>query len=365
VLHVAVSDTGIGVPADKQLAIFDAFTQADGSITRQFGGTGLGLSIAARLVTLMGGRMWLESEAGHGATFHFTLPLAVAPVALGVGPPSAAALAGRRILIVEHQPDNRGAHEASVRFWGMAARGVASAVEALAVLRQAADTQEPFAIVLVDQHMPDIDGVELAERARRAGLASGVPFVLMTTPGSPIDAAVAESVGIVERISKPFSPPELRACLLRVVAGPSTRAAAPAVVVRELAGLSILVAEDNPVNQRVAQRMLERLGHTVVIAVNGRDAVTALEARAFDVVLMDMQMPEMDGVQATGVIRAREHAQCLGRVPIIALTANAMQGDREKCMAAGMDAYLSKPIRLAELKGALDHLDRPPLASAS
>jgi signal transduction histidine kinase/CheY-like chemotaxis protein len=364
VLHVAVSDTGIGVPTEKQQAIFDAFTQADGSITREFGGTGLGLSIAARLVTLMGGRMWLESTAGEGATFHFTLPLAVAPPAAEAV--SIAALAGQRILLVEEHAANRDAHEASVRFWGMAPRSVGGAFEALAALRQAAEAGEPYAIVLVDQHMSGIDGLEFAERAGRAGVAAGAHFVLMTTPGSPVDATVAEAAGIVERLSKPFSPLDLRACLLRAIAGPLARAAAKSAVAQlGSVSLAILVAEDNPVNQRVAQRMLERLGHTVTIVGNGREAVDALDAGRFDAVLMDMQMPEMNGLEASVAIRAREQARSSARTPIIALTANAMKSDRDKCLAAGMDAYLSKPIKLAELKAALDHLARSPQASAS
>jgi signal transduction histidine kinase/CheY-like chemotaxis protein len=359
VLHVSVSDTGIGIPGEKQQAIFDAFTQADGSITRQFGGTGLGLSIASRLVSLMGGRMWLESEPGRGSTFHFTLPLPIAPDATGRLAAPLPRLAGRRVLIVEDQPANRQAHETVVRHWGMHAQAVGGAFEALAVLGQAAEGADPYAIALVDHHLPGMDGVEFAERARRDGLAAGVRFVLMTTPGSPIDASVAESAGIVERISKPFSPLELLACLQRALAGPKETAAAPVrrVASDQVSGQPsrrILLAEDNPVNQRVAQRMLEKLGHAVVVASNGREAIEALAASRFDAVLMDMQMPEMDGLQATAVIRAREVEQALARVPIVALTANAMKGDRERCLAAGMDAYLSKPIKSSELKDALD-----------
>jgi len=367
VLHVRVADTGIGIAREKQQAIFDAFTQADGSITRQFGGTGLGLSIASRLVTLMGGRMWLESDPGHGATFHFTLPLRIAPPAAAAAAPMPpmVPLAGRRVLIVEDHRGNRAAHEAAVRHWGMQVQAVGGAFEALSVLGQPGEGRDTPAVAIVDHHMPGMDGVEFAERVRRDGLAPGMRFIVMTTPGSPIDASVAESVGIVERISKPFSPPELLACVQRALGGPAATAATAPAVRRADAGaaaLSILLAEDNPVNQRVAQRMLEKLGHSVVVANNGREAVDALEGARFDAVLMDMQMPEMDGLQATAAIRTRELLQGLTRVPVIALTANAMKGDREKCLMAGMDAYLSKPIKSAELKDALDAYARPPAA---
>ncbi|MEO5823204.1 MAG: response regulator [Vicinamibacteraceae bacterium] len=369
VLHVRVADTGIGIPQEKQQAIFDAFTQADGSITRQFGGTGLGLSIASRLVTLMGGRMWLESEPGRGATFHFTLPQRIAAPVAGAAVPTTPPvdLAGRRVLIVEDHRANRAAHEAAVRHWGMQAQAVGGAFEALSALGQPGDGRETPALAIVDHHMPGMNGLEFAERARRDGLAPGMRFILMTTPGSPIDASVAEAVGIVERISKPFSPLELHACVQRALSGPATMpVAAPRRAAAETVSMTILLAEDNPVNQRVAQRMLEKLGHSVVVANNGREAVDALERGRFDAVLMDMQMPEMDGLQATGEIRARETTQALGRVPIIALTANAMKGDREKCLASGMDAYLSKPIKSAELKDALDaHARRAPASAAS
>jgi len=313
----------------------------------------------------MGGRMWLESEPGRGATFHFTLPLRIAaPLADAEVPPAPAVeLAGRRVLIVEDDHANRSAHEAAVRHWGMQARAVGGAFEALAALGQPGDGRGAPALALVDHHMPGMDGLEFAERVRRDGLAAGMRFILMTTPGSPIDATVAESVGIVERISKPFSPPELLACVQRALSAQVAAPVQPAPrAVANAAALSILLAEDNPVNQRVAQRMLEKLGHRVVVAGNGREAVDALERARFDAVLMDMQMPEMDGLQATGAIRTRELVQGLARVPVIALTANAMKGDREKCLMAGMDAYLSKPIKSAELKDALDAYARPPAA---
>ena len=356
-LRFSVRDSGIGIAAEKQRAIFEAFTQADGSITRQFGGTGLGLTIASRLVERMGGRLWLESEPGRGSTFHFTVPLQIdaAPAAHPAGRTDD--LHGLSVLIVDDNATNRRIFEATTRSWGMHPLAVDGGEAALAVLRHAANGRS-FGLILLDFQMPHLDGIELAERIRHDHLADDVPILLLTSVGHPSDAVTCRRLGIAERLTKPVSPLELLDAVLRTVSphpAPAPRPARPSGEGDGSAGgLTVLLAEDNPVNQRLAARMLEKMGHRVVLANNGREAVLAAERAAFGAILMDVQMPQMDGYQATAAIRTRERELGLPRTPIIALTAHAMKKDRETCLAAGMDHYLAKPFRSSELRDTLE-----------
>jgi PAS domain S-box-containing protein len=351
-LHFAVSDTGIGIPRDKLTHIFHAFTQADDSTTRRYGGTGLGLAIAARLVELMDGRLWVDSAVGRGSTFHFTATLEVPRVA--TPPPSVEkrkALAGLRVLVVDDNTTNRRILEDMLSSWQMAPTAVADADTALAMLKKHTGTGEAFDVVVSDGQMPDVDGFTLARRIKRDRHLSTLPIVMLTSMGDPRDIARCRRIGVDAYLTKPVKHSDLLDALVTVF-GVSTRhqpASTPARRVTPSA-LEVLVAEDNVVNRKLVTRLLQQHGHRVTAVENGSAAVRAVRRgkTRFDVVLMDLQMPEMNGLEATGEIR-RHETTTGGHVPIVALTAHAMQGDRERCLAAGMDAYLAKPIDVEEL----------------
>ena len=353
-LHFAVRDTGIGIPEDMQKTVFEAFTQADGSITRRFGGTGLGLSISSRLVEKMGGRIWLESEPGRGSTFHFTAQLTVDSSPTEAAP-RAEHLRGLRVLIADDNASSRGVIAGIASHWGMHAEAVDGGERALKAL-EAAST--PFDLLILDQGMPGMAGPELVQRVRRESPAAGAAILLLIPAGQRCGLAT-DCPGATACLSKPISPPDLLEACLRALkppgAAPEPAPVAPPTA-RERRALSVLLAEDNTVNQRLAIELLRRLGHAVVAVGNGREATEAFRRQAFDVILMDIQMPEIDGFQATALIRAEEALTGAARTPVVALTAHAMIGDREKCLASGMDHYLSKPIKSAELKALLDSL---------
>ena len=358
-LHFAVRDTGIGIPKERQEAIFEAFTQVDGSITRQFGGTGLGLTISARLVEKMGGRIWVESEEGKGSTFHFTVAVQADSAPAAAAEP-AADLHDVRVLIVDDNATNRRIFEETTRRWGMQPVIADSGERALQVLRDPSIAAEPFRLILLDYQMPQMDGLQLAERIRRDRLAPEAAFVLLTSVGYHCDSESCRRLGIVQRLTKPVSPLELLEVVLRAIS-PAEALPAPAVTsetgrAASAEGLCLLLAEDNPVNQRLAARILEKMGHRVIVAANGREAVDLAERQTFAAILMDVQMPELDGYAATGRIREREAEIGRARTPIIGVTAHAMKGDREKCLEAGMDDYVSKPIKTVELREALERL---------
>ena len=338
-----VSDTGIGIAAGEQQRLFEAFTQADASTTREYGGTGLGLAISARLVELLGGRLAVESEQGRGSTFSFTLRLDGAAARPPAPPAVAGDLRGMRALIVDDNPTNRLVLEQFLRSWSMTAESASAGPEAMHLAREAKAQGEPFAIALLDLNMPQMDGIELA-RSLRAEV-DGAPrwLVLLTSSSQRGEARKAKDAGVDAYLTKPVRQSQLFDCLATLVATtPAPEPAEPVPLERIGGGAVVLVAEDNEVNQKVASRMLENLGFRSHVVANGAEAVEAVLGGDYAAVLMDCQMPVMDGFRATEEIRRRE-----GRIrhtPVIALTAGAMKGDAERCFAAGMDDYLSKPV---------------------
>jgi two-component system sensor histidine kinase/response regulator len=358
-LHFAVRDTGIGIPAEKIAAIFDPFEQGDKSTTRRFGGTGLGLSISRKLVLMMGGRMWVESREHEGSTFHFTARFARAR---GLNVPSGShsspeSLARLRVLVVDDNRTNRLILEESFRNWEMEAVVATGAEEAWRLLRAAASTGRPFQLVVTDCHMPDVDGFMLAERIQSELPPPRPPIVMLTSSDRSGDQDRCRELGIAAHLIKPVKPSELLDATIRLlgVVSAVTPANPTLLVHLDSRKLKVLLAEDSAVNQKLAVALLTRQGHSVTIANNGREAVALSADETFDVLLMDVQMPEMDGFEAAAAIRARELTT--GRhLPIIALTAHAMKGDRERCLEAGMDDYLSKPVRADELSTTLKRI---------
>jgi signal transduction histidine kinase/DNA-binding response OmpR family regulator len=365
-LHMVVRDTGIGIPEEKRHTIFEAFTQADSSTTRRYGGTGLGLAIACRLVELMGGRLWVESEAGRGSAFHFTarLGLADAPVARASATPRRS-LRAVRVLAVDDHETNRRLLRTVLTAWGAEATVVESGRAALDALSRARDAGAPFELVLLDGHMPGMDGFAVAGRIRANPSLTGAAVMLLTSDRQSGDAERCRALGVTRTLTKPITPSELLDAILLALGEEAMAVAdaAPAIV-PGARSYRVLVAEDNVVNQTLVVRFLEKLGHRAVVVGNGREALAALEGGGFDVALMDVQMPEMDGLAATARIREREASDELPRMPIVALTAHALKGDRERCLDAGMDDYLTKPVSIAALSATLTRLCGGPFSEA-
>ncbi|MGA3168537.1 MAG: response regulator [Terriglobia bacterium] len=351
-LHFSVEDTGIGIPADKQARIFESFTQVDGSTARRFGGTGLGLTICRQLVEMMGGRIWVESALGQGSTFHFTASFGISKAAGSPKPVDKAQLKGMRVLVVDDNLTNRRILERLLAGWGMKPTLADNGRQALETLAQAREAHKPFPLVLTDGNMPEMDGFQLAEEIRKNPELSGATVMMLTSGGQRGDAARCRELGLAGYLTKPVGQGELLDAVLRV-AGSKGSTEKPAVVTRhslreERRPLRILLAEDNLVNQTLASRLLEKHGHNVVTTGNGREALERLENESFDLVLMDVQMPEIDGFEATATIRKKEETTGT-HLPVVAMTAHAMQGDKERCLAAGMDGYVSKPVNAKEL----------------
>lgn len=360
-LEFTVSDTGIGIPREKQKLIFDPFSQADSSTTRKYGGTGLGLTISSRLVNMMGGKIWLESEPGRGSRFYFT-----AKLRSSVKKPdtmvsaSSETLQGLKVLVVDDNRTNQRILQGMLSRWGMEATAAESGEEALEKLSAAVAQRAPYKLILTDMYMPHMDGFEMVERIRGKSELPAATIMMLTSAGRRGDGKRCSALGISAYLLKPVRQSELLEAITRVISPQGHRAGKPLVTRFSLRGASharealrVLVAEDNPVNQRLATRLLEKRGHQVTVAGNGRAAVAALRDGTFDVVLMDLQMPDMDGLEATAAIRQNERANGKHQ-HIIALTAHAMKGDQERCLSAGMDDYLTKPIRAQELDAMLD-----------
>ena len=357
VLRFTVSDTGIGIAEDKREKIFDPFAQADTSTTRKYGGTGLGLTISVRLVRMMGGKIWVESEEGRGSHFHFTVRVGAADrkeIKVGSAAPPEI-LRGVRVLVVDDNGTNRRILEGMLKRWEMRPVSAKGGEEALAQLVAARKAGDAFGLIVTDMHMPKMDGFALVERIRRRPELSAATIMMLTSAGHRGDAERCQKLGVSAYLLKPIRQSELREAIARVLGAREQEGKIPLITRFSLGdardgsdSLRVLVAEDNPVNQRLIVRLLEKRGHRVVLADNGRQALAALEKESFDLVLMDVQMPEMDGFEATSAIRMREKS--IGsHQTIIALTAHAMKGDREECLARGMDGYLTKPIRPQEL----------------
>ena len=354
-IHLAVRDTGIGIPRDKQGQIFEAFTQEDSSTTRRYGGTGLGLSICSRLAELMGGRLWLDSAVGVGSTFHFALALTENPE----GPPPLAppaVLRGRRALLVDDNATNRRVLSTLLGRWGLHCTSAHDGREALALIA----APESFDVLIVDAHMPEMDGYALALAVHERFSVAAPPVLLLTSGACRGDAQRCRECGVAAYFPKPVAPADLAGALARVLAAQAAAAPRePALVTRHSLReggrpLDILLVEDHPINQKLATSLLEKWGHRVTVAGHGGEALTMIETgRRFDLVLMDMQMPVMGGLEATERIRCMETERGLPRVPIVAMTANAMQSDRDACIAAGMDDYIAKPVRATDLAAML------------
>ncbi len=356
-----VTDTGIGIAGEKQASIFEAFVQSDASTTRQYGGTGLGLTICKRLLELMGGAIWVKSELGRGSTFSFTTRCGL------VGSPEIdlpcvdfGALRDLPVLVVDDNAANLTILHEMLRNWHMAPVSVAHAADAIDRLRERQAAGTPFRLVLTDVHMPEVDGFMLCERIRNIPELADLVLVVLTSGDRAGDISLCEKLAVAARLLKPVKPSELVQTLVRVLrtALPSEEshtgqpAGSPPNMARR--PLRVLLAEDSTMNQKLVVGLLGKWGHSVHVATNGRVAVQAWEQEQFDLILMDVQMPEMNGFEATSAIRQRER-QTGGRIPIIALTAHALRGDREQCLAAGMDSYVSKPLHHAELLQAIRH----------
>jgi PAS domain S-box-containing protein len=361
VLHFEVTDTGIGIPVDKQRQIFEAFGQADVSTTRRYGGTGLGLTIASRLVELIGGRIGVASEPGRGSTFTFTARFGRGE-ARSPRPAAAGCLRGMPVLVVDDNATNRRILEETLRQWDMRPTAVEGGAAALAALSEAAAAGRPFPLVLLDSMMPELDGLGVADRIRREPALAAAVLVLLSSAGRTDDAAELERLGIAACLTKPVKQSELLdavvAVLGRDAAGPKPRVAPPAARAAG-SGLRVLLAEDNRVNQMVARILLQKQGHEVTVVATGREVLAELTERPYDLVLMDVQMPEMDGFETTAAVRAREAGGARytpggERLAVVAMTAHAMKGDRERCLAAGMDGYVAKPIDPGALARAVE-----------
>jgi CheY-like chemotaxis protein/HPt (histidine-containing phosphotransfer) domain-containing protein len=361
-LHFSVSDTGIGIPVNRMARLFKSFSQAEASTSRQYGGTGLGLAISKRLVELMGGKMWVESIPKKGSTFHFTLPLPAAPDSqTAVLRGRQAKLADLRLLVVDDNPTTCRILTTQAAQWGMIPRGAHSAEQALAWL-QAGET---FDLALIDLQMPGMDGLALSSAIRKLANAVMLPIVVLAPVGKHCNSPEITSSSPAGCLTKPIKPAQLHDALVRIVSGVAPAPQKKPTVVKldpklaERLPLRVLLCDDNAINQKVALRLLQQMGYKPDQAGNGLEALAALERAPYDIIFMDVQMPEMDGLEATRVIRERQREKSQfptykGSIVIIAMTASAMPGDRDKCIAAGMDDYIAKPVRPEDIRAIVE-----------
>jgi signal transduction histidine kinase/DNA-binding response OmpR family regulator len=361
-LHFSVADTGIGIPADKQSVVFEAFAQADGSTTRNYGGTGLGLAISSRLAGLMGGRIWLESVLGTGSTFHFTIILGSVKTRSAILPPAYSMdLLQIPVLIVDDNAANRRILLEMTKNWGMKPTVVESGKEALEEIELARTNKLPFRLAIIDGRMPEMDGFELAEKIRGNPALSDLIVMILTSARQGGEANRCRTLGIQAFLLKPIRKSELLSAILNVLGqqdeNRSAGSSAPLAKRADSRPLRILLAEDNPINQTVVVRMLEKMGHSPAIAPDGRQALSMYNSQTFDLIFMDVQMPAMDGLTATMEIRKQEKKSG-AHIPIVAMTAHAMKGDKERCLEAGMDGYLSKPISSRGIEDVIAQLVR-------
>ncbi len=372
-LHFKVTDTGIGIPSEKHQILFHAFTQADTSTTRKYGGTGLGLAISARLIELMGGKIWLESIEGKGSTFHFTVRYAEQPTQdEGSAPGPIPSLQDVSVLVVDDNETNRRILYEMTGRWGMKPVAVDGGPAALAAVEEAGQRGEFFRVILMDAHMPGMDGFQLSKEIQERSGRGETSILMLTSGGQPGEAERCRKVGISAYLLKPVMKADLRNAILAVLGQvQSDKTGVRPLVTRHtlresLRKLHILVAEDNAVNQAVILRMLDKMGHSSVLARTGQEALSLVFSQKVDLVFMDVQMPEMDGLTATEAIREREKSSGT-HLAIFAMTAHAMKGDRERCLQAGMDGYITKPIRFSDIEKTLSsfsELQSSPAASS-
>ncbi|MBT3606291.1 MAG: response regulator [Candidatus Latescibacteria bacterium] len=362
-LELSISDTGIGIAKDRQQQIFESFAQADSSTTRQYGGTGLGLPIVSHLVEVMGGRVWVESEEGKGSVFHAIVQLGQQQK---VYTPSVlpADLNALSVLIVDDNANNRHILSEIFASWQIQATVVDSGAAALSTLEKSQNSETPFSLIIVDIQMPNMDGFTLVEQIHKSSKFDDLKILLLPSPGAYGQVAHSEAVDVAGYVTKPVSPLDLLDAILKAFGRPSLDQEDASSLTQSVPsqipnGLQVLLAEDYPINQMLIVNLLEKRGHHVVVVDNGKEALVALKTQAFDLVLMDLQMPDMDGFEATAVIRKQEE-ETGGHIPIIAMTAHALQGYRERSLKAGMDDYVIKPIDPPRLFEAIEKLFHVP-----
>jgi PAS domain S-box-containing protein len=359
-LHFTVKDTGIGIPPKKQNIIFEAFTQADGSMNRRYGGTGLGLAISSQLVSLMNGQVWVESKVGEGSTFHFTVKLGIQKRPLKkIIPTEVKNLKNMPVLVVDDNKTNRLLLKEMLSNWDMKPTLASSGHGALLALNKAKKAKKPFSILIIDAQMPRMDGFTLTEKIKDDPEYQGVQVMMLTSAGVRGDAARCRKLGIAAYMTKPIKQSELLNTITLIIGKKLEKQKMPLITkysIREAKKrLHILVAEDNIINQKLAAHILQKYGYSASLASNGQEALDAIKKENFDLILMDVQMPKMDGLQATKNIRKSEKGTSQ-HMPIIALTAHAMKGDKDRCFEAGMDGYLSKPLKAEELFKTIDRV---------